>query len=83
MTTEADSNPKPTGHPPVSDWTTDYDVLDADYVADPYPVWDDLREQCPIAHTERWEARGSPRGTPTSNESRKTITDSTPPTSAS
>jgi len=39
---------------PVADWTTDYDVLDPDYVADPYPVWDDLREQCPIAHTERW-----------------------------
>ena len=39
---------------PVSDWTTDYDILDDDYVADPYPVWDDLREQCPIAHTDRW-----------------------------
>ena len=39
---------------PVSDWTTDYDILDDDYVADPYPVWADLREQCPIAHTERW-----------------------------
>ena len=22
--------------PPVDDWTTDYDILDADYVADPY-----------------------------------------------
>jgi cytochrome P450 len=39
---------------PVTDWKTDYDILDADYVADPYPVWDDLREQCPIAHSERW-----------------------------
>ncbi len=39
---------------PVTDWTTDYDILDPDYVADPYPVWDDLREQCPIAHTDRW-----------------------------
>lgn len=39
---------------PVSDWTTDYDILDPDYVADPYPVWDDLREQCPIAHSDRW-----------------------------
>jgi cytochrome P450 len=39
---------------PVTDWTTDFDVLDPDYVADPYPVWDDLREQCPIAHTDRW-----------------------------
>lgn len=39
---------------PVTDWTTDYDILDADYVADPYPVWDDLRDQCPIAHSDRW-----------------------------
>ena len=39
---------------PVSDWTTDYDIFDPDYVADPVPVWDDLRGSCPIAHTERW-----------------------------
>ena len=39
---------------PVDDWTTDYDILDDDYVADPYPVWADLREQCPIAHSDRW-----------------------------
>ena len=39
---------------PVNDWTTDYDILDDDYVADPYPVWADLRDQCPIAHTDRW-----------------------------
>jgi cytochrome P450 len=40
--------------PPVTDWTTDYDVLDPEYVAHPYPVWDDLREQCPVAHSTRW-----------------------------
>ena len=40
--------------PPVTDWTTDYDILDPEYVAHPYPVWDDLREQCPFARTERW-----------------------------
>ena len=39
---------------PVTDWTTDYDILDPEYVANPYPVWDDLREQCPVAHTDRW-----------------------------
>lgn len=39
---------------PVTDWTTDYDILDAEYVVDPYPVWNDLRTQCPIAHTDRW-----------------------------
>ncbi len=39
---------------PVVDWTTDYDVFDHDYVNDPYPIWDDLRAGCPVAHTDRW-----------------------------
>ena len=41
---------------PVSDWSSDFDVLDPRYVADPFGIWDDLRTTCPIAHTER---RGS------------------------
>jgi cytochrome P450 len=40
----------------VSAWASDYDVLDARYVADPFPIWDELRTTCPIAHTDR---RGS------------------------
>ena len=39
---------------PVLDWATDYDIFDPDYVRDPAPVWDDLRNRCPIAHTQRW-----------------------------
>jgi cytochrome P450 len=39
---------------PVTDWAADYDVLDPGYVAAPYAVWDDLRQTCPVAHTERW-----------------------------
>ncbi|WP_419551716.1 cytochrome P450 [Candidatus Poriferisodalis sp.] len=39
---------------PVDDWGTDYDILDPEYVRDPAPVWDELREGCPVAHTERW-----------------------------
>jgi cytochrome P450 len=35
-------------------WATDYDIFDPDYVADPFPVWDELRQTCPIAHTDRW-----------------------------
>ncbi|MGB0113948.1 MAG: cytochrome P450 [Ilumatobacteraceae bacterium] len=38
----------------ITDWQTDYDILDDEYVANPYPVWDDLREQCPVAHSNRW-----------------------------
>ncbi len=38
---------------PVQDWATDFDILDPDYVADPFMIWDDLRGSCPIAHSER------------------------------
>jgi cytochrome P450 len=39
---------------PVLDWASDYDVLDPAYVADPAPIWGELRQSCPIAHTNRW-----------------------------
>ena len=38
---------------PVEDWATDFDVLDPRYVTDPFSIWDDLRQSCPIAHTDR------------------------------
>jgi cytochrome P450 len=41
-------------HEPVEDWTTDFDHTDAAWAADPFPIWDDLRERCPIARTERY-----------------------------
>ncbi|MEO3783615.1 cytochrome P450 [Actinocorallia sp. B10E7] len=39
---------------PVSDWTSDFSHLDPEWAADPYPVQDDLRRRCPIAHTGRF-----------------------------
>ena len=39
---------------PVKDWATDYDIFDEEYVKDTSPVWKELRESCPIAHTTRW-----------------------------
>lgn len=39
---------------PIKDWATDYDIFDPEYIKDPFPVWDELRGKCPIAHTERW-----------------------------
>ena len=39
---------------PVTDWATDYDIFDPEYVADPTPIWDELRARCPMAHTDRW-----------------------------
>lgn len=39
---------------PVTDWTTDWDYLDPAWVDDPYPIFRELREHCPIAHTNRY-----------------------------
>ena len=39
---------------PVCDWATDFDHTDPAWTADPYPIWDDLRQRCPVAHTERY-----------------------------
>src|SRR5689334_20452026 len=43
-----------TGNEPVTDWATDYDILDTEYVVSPYQVWSDLRQTCPVAHSDRW-----------------------------
>ena len=47
-------------NPAVQDWATDYDIFDPAYVADPFAIWDDLRDRCPVAHTERWEGSWLP-----------------------
>jgi cytochrome P450 len=39
---------------PVTDWATDFSHLDPEWAADPYPIQDDLRARCPVAHTERF-----------------------------
>ena len=41
-------------HGPVSDWATDFDHTDEAWAADPYPIWDDLRQRCPVAHSDRY-----------------------------
>ncbi len=43
-----------TGREPVGDWATDFDIFDPGYVRDPYATWDELRRECPVAHSERW-----------------------------
>ncbi|MFM9941738.1 MAG: cytochrome P450 [Hyphomicrobiaceae bacterium] len=40
--------------PPVTDWARDFDHMDAQWVEDPFTIWDDLRQRCPVAHTERY-----------------------------
>lgn len=44
------------GHLPVevTDWTTDWDHHGQAWVEDPYPIWRDLRNTCPVAHTDRY-----------------------------
>jgi hypothetical protein len=39
---------------PVDDFATDWDHTDPQWVNDPYAIWEDLRERCPIAHTDRY-----------------------------
>jgi cytochrome P450 len=43
-----------TPRPPVTDWATDFDHTDPQWVADPYPIWDELRGRCPVAHSTRY-----------------------------
>jgi hypothetical protein len=38
----------------VTDWATDFDHTDAAWIADPFPIWDDLRQRCPVAHSPRY-----------------------------
>ena len=39
---------------PVSDWASDFSHTEPEWAADPYPIQDDLRQRCPIAHTKRF-----------------------------
>jgi hypothetical protein len=39
---------------PVTDWATDFSHTEPEWAADPYPIQDDLRQRCPVAHTERF-----------------------------
>jgi cytochrome P450 len=41
-------------HEPVTSWATDFDHTDDVWAHDPYPILDELRQTCPIAHTERY-----------------------------
>jgi cytochrome P450 len=38
---------------PITDWATDFDLMDPDYVVHPEQRWTEQRSGCPIAFTER------------------------------
>jgi cytochrome P450 len=39
----------------VQDWATDFDHRDPAWIENPFPIWDDLRRRCPVAHSARFE----------------------------
>ena len=41
--------------PPVADWAIDFDHFDPQWTNNPYPIWDDLRQRCPVATSQRFE----------------------------
>ena len=40
--------------PPVTDWVNDWDWLDDQWGPNAIDIWNDVREQCPMATTERY-----------------------------
>lgn len=40
--------------PPVKDWVNDWDWLDDGWGENAIDIWNDVREQCPVASTERY-----------------------------
>ena len=43
-----------TDRTPVADWATDFDHTHPDYAQNAPHIWDELRETCPVAHTDRF-----------------------------
>lgn len=41
-------------HDPVTDWASDFDHTDEAWAADPFPIWDRLRSECPVSRSERY-----------------------------
>ena len=47
----------PTG---ARDWANDFDHYDPAYAADPFSVWSELRDTCPVAHSPRFRSLAVP-----------------------
>ena len=45
---------------PVTDWATDFDHAEPNYNANAPEVWAELRETCPVAHTDRYNGAWLP-----------------------
>ncbi len=40
--------------PPVQSWSTDFDHTHPDYNENAFEIWDHLRSECPVAHSDRF-----------------------------
>jgi cytochrome P450 len=43
------------GRAPVADWASDFDHLDPLWARDAHSIWRELRQTCPVAHTDRFD----------------------------
>jgi cytochrome P450 len=43
-----------TKHAAVTDWVHDFDHTDPRWTENPFPIWDELRAECPVVHTKRF-----------------------------
>jgi cytochrome P450 len=48
------AEPPPSLYGPVADWLTDFDHADPDYNLHAHEIWAEMREKCPVAHTDRY-----------------------------
>ena len=46
--------PEMPDHPPVTDWVHDFDHTDPRWTEDPFPIWEELRAESPVVHTDRF-----------------------------
>ena len=49
-----DAHDGPKRREPVTDWATDFDHVDPGYAARAPEIWDELRQECPVAHSDRY-----------------------------
>lgn len=60
MTDTLPHDPEASMYGPVTDWATDFDHADPEYNRHAHEIWADLRERCPIAHTDRYHGAWLP-----------------------
>ncbi len=56
----ADPADPPSIFGPVADWATDFDHADPSYNPNAHAIWADLRQRCPVAHTDRYHGAWLP-----------------------